>query len=248
MGDMYDAVSHALHARNHEPEGLKKTLLVSSAAHVLLMLCASIAPASWWQRTHEAPRDVMTISLGPSAPGADTGGMTSIGARPVQQVVQNAPTAQPTRRPATATSEMTLPQEKPRVALKPITGSDLRSGNAVAETGANTNSIGLSSRTGGTDGQFNIGAFCCPEYIALMFQRIHQNWNARQGSGGITTMKFTIQRDGTLTDIQMVRSSSNQTLDFLAQRALLAIRQLPMLPEAYPHPTLVINLDFEYQR
>ncbi len=37
-------------------------------------------------------------------------------------------------------------------------------------------------------------------------------------------------------------------LDFLAQRALLAVRQLPPLPAEYTNPTLVVNLAFEYQR
>jgi hypothetical protein len=37
-------------------------------------------------------------------------------------------------------------------------------------------------------------------------------------------------------------------LDFLAHRALLAVRQLPPLPDAYTNPTLVVTLEFEYQR
>jgi hypothetical protein len=37
-------------------------------------------------------------------------------------------------------------------------------------------------------------------------------------------------------------------LDFLANRAMLAVRQLPPLPAEYTNPTLVIDLQFEYQR
>jgi TonB family protein len=61
-------------------------------------------------------------------------------------------------------------------------------------------------------------------------------------------MQFTIQRDGTLSDIKVLRSSGNQMLDFLANRALLAVRQLPPLPPEYTNPTLVVDLQFEYQR
>ena len=62
-----------------------------------------------------------------------------------------------------------------------------------------------------------------------MVAKINQNWNSRQSAAGITTMQFTIQRDGMLTDIKVLRSSGNQMLDFLANRALLAVRQLPPL-------------------
>ena len=47
--------------------------------------------------------------------------------------------------------------------------------------------------------QINVGDFCCPEYIAAMNQRITENWNANQGAAGTAVMKFTIQRDGTMT-------------------------------------------------
>jgi len=57
-----------------------------------------------------------------------------------------------------------------------------------------------------------------------------------------------IQRDGRITDITVVQSSGYQMLDFLAQRALMAVSPLPPLPQAYSNSTLTINLQFEYQR
>jgi periplasmic protein TonB len=255
---MYDDVSHALHTRLYEPEGLKATLLVSSAAHVLLMVAVVMAPASWWQRSAAAPRDVMTISLGPT-PGPRTEGMTSMGSAPAREVVPEVSTPPPARRPAATTREMppemtttetttakvTAPEMTAPVMTAPVKTAPPEEPRVAAETGSG----GLRAGGGGiTAGRFNVGEFCCPEYIATMLQRIEQNWSSRQGSGGVTTMKFTIQRDGTLTDIQVARSSANQTLDFLAQRALLAVRQLSPLPAEYPHPTLVVNLDFESQR
>ena len=47
---MDDAVSDALYARTRGPEGLTKMLLVSGAAHVVLMMLAALAPASFWLR------------------------------------------------------------------------------------------------------------------------------------------------------------------------------------------------------
>jgi TonB family protein len=261
---MHDAVSQALYGRSREAQGnLSRMLGVSVALHVGMIVFLVFAPAHWWQRPLQTPQNVMTISLG-GAPGPRSGGMTSISSRPIQQAVEDLPKVTPNRPPAAKTPEMVEPIAKPKPAKetptpvrdapkesntrKPTVGSQVREGSAKAETGAQTNSVGLSTGGGGTGGQINVGDFCCPEYIAGMVAKIHQNWNPRQTSIGITTMKFTIQRDGTLTDIQVSRSSSNQMLDFLAQRALLAVRQLPPLPAEYTNPTLVVNLDFEYQR
>ena len=61
-------------------------------------------------------------------------------------------------------------------------------------------------------------------------------------------MKFTIQRDGTLTDVAVEQSSGNRALDLAASARCCLTRQLPPLPAAYPNPTLTVHLTFEYQR
>jgi periplasmic protein TonB len=261
---MHDAVSQALYGRSREPQGsLTRMISVSAALHVGMIVLLVFVPAHWWQRPLQRPANVMTISLG-GAPGPRSGGMTSISSRPVQQAVADLPKVTPNRPPAAKTPEMVEPIAKPKPAKetptpirdapkdsntrKPSVGAQTQEGTAKAETGATTNSIGLSTGGGGTGGQINVGNFCCPEYIAGMVSKVHQNWNSRQSSGGITTMQFTINRDGTLTNIQVLRSSGNQMLDFLANRALLAVRQLPPLPAEYTNPTLVVDLQFEYQR
>ena len=109
--------------------------------------------------------------------------------------------------------------------------------------------VGLSvNAAGGTGRQLNVGDFCCPDYLGTVVQRIRQNWNSGRGANAVATMTFTIQRDGTIAHVQLTRSSGNQMLDFLAERALLAARQLPPLPDAYPNASLTIDLEFEYQR
>lgn len=261
---MHDAVSQALYSRSREDQGsLTRTVGLSAALHVGMIVLIAFAPAHWWQRPTQTPQNVMTISLG-GAPGPRSGGMTSISSRPVQQAVENLPKVTPNRPPAAKTPEMVEPIAKPKPAKetptpvrdapkesntrKPSVGARTQEGTAKAETGATTNSIGLSTGGGGTGGQINVGNFCCPEYIAGMVSKVHQNWNSRQAAAGITTMQFTIQRDGTLNEIRVLRSSGNQMLDFLANRALLAVRQLPPLPAEYTNPTLVVDLQFEYQR
>jgi protein TonB len=263
---MDDAVSNVLDARTHGSAGLAKMLLASVAAHIALMTFAALAPTSLWQRPTPARSATVTIDLGPAAPGADSGGLTSLGVRPVQRVVADQPMTRPTPPPAARTPESVLPELAPRITTRPtpppvdhaprdargrtpVDGSETRAGDASAATAAQSTSTGLStSIAGGGSAQPAIGDFCCPDYIAAMFRRIHQHWNAGSGVNASAVMTFAIQRDGTITQMRLTRSSGNQMLDFLAERALRAVGQLPPLPDAYPHQALVLDLEFKYQR
>ncbi len=80
-----------------------------------------------------------------------------------------------------------------------------------------------------------------------MTRRVRESWNSKQGVSGITVMRFTILRDGRITDIA-VEQSAGYVLDLTAQGALQKLRQLPPLPPAYTNPNLTIYLRFEYQR
>ena len=81
-----------------------------------------------------------------------------------------------------------------------------------------------------------------------MVDLVRRNWDSKQQSVGLTTVKYTIQRDGTLTAVQVEKSSGYATLDLLANRAVLLTRKLPPLPAAFSEPSLTVHLVFEYQR
>jgi TonB family protein len=129
----------------------------------------------------------------------------------------------------------------------PTRGPRERLGSTIAETGGAGVGLGLSTGGGGTGGEINLGDFCCPEYLSTMLQLIQRNWNEKQQVGGVTTMRFTIRRDGTIGDIAVARSSGYTALDLAAHRAL-GLTRLPPLPAAYTNPQLTINLNFQYQR
>ena len=57
---------------------------LSIVAHVVLLAGLAFIPTNWSGEADEAETLVMTISLG-GAPGAQSGGMTPIGGRPVQE-------------------------------------------------------------------------------------------------------------------------------------------------------------------
>lgn len=234
----------------------------SVAAHLLLLAVVYLAPASWLGGLHDVePENVMTISLG-GPPGPRTG-LTTMGGRPVQTVpTETKKIIEPVRPPAAREPEMIEPRRdapkrsetKVRDTAKdprsrtPTTGADIRKGTAVADTSGRGQGFGLSSGGGGTGSYLDTANFCCPEYIATMLDLVNRNWDSKQQSAGTVVVKYTIQRDGRLTDVLVEKSSGYQTLDFVASRALQLTRQLPPLPAAFTEPSLTVHLVFEYQR
>lgn len=258
-----DLVSSTLAARAHEPAGLRKMLLVSGAAHIALVAVMVILPGMFGFIS-APPETVMTISLG-GAPGPQSGGMTPISGRPVQQVAPTPelPRPQPVRPPAPKPPEMVEPVAKPRptpprppvkqapektAGRTPTTGAETREGRGQTDTGSQSTETGLSTGGGGGGGQISLGDFCDPQYLGRMISLIHQNWNSRQSVVGKPIVRFVIQRNGTLTDISMRQSSGYVVLDMMAQRAVQQTRAIPPLPPCYPHSSFIVNLTFEYIR
>jgi TonB family protein len=122
-------------------------------------------------------------------------------------------------------------------------------GSAVADTGARGQGFGLSTGGGGGSGvRLDVANFCCPEYIVTVVERIRTSWNDRAEVPGQVEVKFTIQRNGRITDVQVERSSGYIALDMNAQRALVSTAQVPELPSGFTNPTLTVYLTFDYTR
>jgi TonB family protein len=261
-------VTDVLRARRQEPGGLASMAAVSAAVHVLLFATLLLGPLRWLGRPIEQPKSVMTISLGGAGDGPRSGGLTAIGGRPVQTTepapvreavrppaatVPEMVSAKPNAKPAKPTTAKPLPPDTPTTSEargKALTrGEEVRPGNALADTGARGTGFGLSTGGGaGSGSTLDVADFCCPDYIVLMVDKIKSNWNQQVEVPGLVIVKFTIQRDGRLTDVSTERSSGTLSLDQNAQRAVLVTRQLTALPAAFPNPTLTVHLNFQYQR
>jgi TonB family protein len=259
-------VSDVLRDRMQRPGGLQRMLTVSTSVHLVLAAALVFAPGGLLHRT-TTPPTVMTISLGGGGAGVENGGMTAIGGRPVQEVKPPDEPAkrEPVRPPAAKAPEMTMPLPNARVTKAsparparsapeeargrtPTRGAQVEAGSAIADTGVRGQGFGLSSGGGpGSGSVLDVADFCCPEYIATMMTSIRRAWNMNQGATGQSVVKFTIQRDGRLTDVSVFQSSGIATLDLAAQRAVLQTRTLPPLPEQFPNPTLTVRLTFNYQ-
>jgi TonB family protein len=261
-----EPVSDILLSRSREPAGIRTMLGVSVVIHVVVALVLLLMPGTLGMRAEGMPRTVMTISLG-GAPGPQVGGRNPLGGRPIQTTIPMPKPLrpQPLPPPAARTPAMTIPapsakatakratstppvREAPDEAKgqKPIFGEQERFGSAVAETGG-VGFGGLTTGGGGTTGYLDVGDFCCPDYLSTMQRLILGNWNSRQQVASAVMIKFSIQRDGRITDVTVEKSSGYTVLDVNAQRALMVTR-LPALPSAFPDSVLTVHLIFEYQR
>jgi TonB family protein len=259
-------VTDVLRDRRHEPDGLASMAAVSVAVHAAIVAFVVLGPLHWSNKPVDEHKTLMTISLGGAGEGVRSGGLTAIGGRPVQ-TAEPAPVREAVRPPAAAVPEMVVPKPnaKPAKPTKPTPapaqatpdargktltrGEEVRPGNAIAETGARGQGFGLSTGGGaGSGSTLDVADFCCPDYLVLMIDKIRANWSQQVEVSGTVVVKFTIQRDGRLTDTDVERSSGTLSLDQNAKRAVMVTRQLTSLPSAFPNPTLTVHLNFQYQR
>lgn len=89
------------------------------------------------------------------------------------------------------------------------------------------------------------------QWINHFGNEAYRNWIVPEavylGFGGQCEFEFTVERDGTVSDIRLLRSAGPQRggLDRAARNALLGSRLLP-LPADYPSPRVVIRVIFSY--
>jgi TonB family protein len=263
MQSITDLVRH----RAAAGDGLGRTCAISLAGHVVLMAAIVLFPSAFVAGVEtESTADVMTISLGGPV-GPSTGGQEALAARPVQEVLplEEANRPQWIQPPTPAPPEMILPTEDTgrRAEVEdvpvesapdesrgrtPTRGPELREGSALAETGSEGDGVGLSAGGLGASGELDVQAFCCPQYLAVMREMIRNRWDNRQRVTGAVTMKFTVQRDGRITDVERETTSGYFALDQSAERALRYTAQLPPLPGAFDEDSLTVHLDFQYRR
>src|SRR5439155_12523456 len=121
------------------------------------------------------------------------------------------PNARPTK--AAPRSEVKAAPDEAR-GRTPTRGAEKTAGSTVADTGVRGQGFGLSSGGGpGSGSTLDVADFCCPEYLATMMLQIRRGWNPNQGATGLAIVKFTIQRNGMLTDVTIFKTSGTPTLD-----------------------------------
>ena len=89
-------------------------------------------------------------------------------------------------------------------------------------------------------------------YAQSMVSRIRVNWYAnmpqliRTGIGGVVTIRFTIQRDGRITEVIILKSSGHPPYDFAARKAIELSSPLNPLPSDFPNANERVTAMFYY--
>jgi TonB family protein len=237
-------------------------VVISLAVHSVVIAGLILAPTDWFASRAPTRERPMTVSIQGSS-GPDTGGMTAMSNRTVTQedpaarhaVTPPAPKAPEIPAPESV-AKPTPPKPTPKVdkpdkarTAKPSLGTEIRKGDARAETGAQAVPFGgLASSSGGMGGVRTEGDFCCPEYLEAMKRAIYTAWNQNQGAPGRVEVRFTIRKDGMLTNVEVEKASGNPLLDLDSRRAVLVTQRLQPLPDRYTRPALTVYLLFEYKR
>ncbi len=83
-------------------------------------------------------------------------------------------------------------------------------------------------------------------YLGSVQAKIEQFFRPPTGVKGqyMTTVGFVIQKDGSVSDIQLVKNSGNSFLDLAAERAIRAAGKFGRLPAQYEQNQLIIHYEF----
>ena len=261
---MKNDTSQVLSKRSDTGDRLRRHVMVSLTAHGLVLGTLLFGPTAWIQGDEAEVFNIMSIRLG-GAEGPGEGGLTPLGARPIQEVISMPEARRPQwiQPPADTAPDVVVPaEEAPRLEPKSevetapeeargrqlTRGPRLQNGMAMADTGAKGMGVGLSAGgLGGTGTEISLANFCCPEYLGTMMSLIQQRWDSNQRTTGVTIVRFTVQRNGSIKGVGVDRSSGYTALDLSAKRAVLMTKQLPPLPSAFTENGLTVRLTFEYR-
>lgn len=266
---MNDPVLRVLVARQSLVDaGYSRSLLLSGAAHATtffaILILALLTPK----------RPIINVIEGFAVPLPKGGGMPRAAEPPAETPTETAPPAPveaPRAAPkAPAPVKLIKPETVvPKKGLAPvdlkrsvkdrklesreratekISQKDPSAGRVAATPGAASAATGLdfTAQTpgvlNGTTGPTGPLGF----YLAAAQNKIWATWTRqiRPELAGNVKVAFTIHRDGSVDEVEIIESSGSPTVDRLAERAVIST-QLGPLPNGYEKETLVVHANFK---
>lgn len=83
-------------------------------------------------------------------------------------------------------------------------------------------------------------------YYRNVYTQVSRGWSRGSVVAGVTRVRFYIQKDGAIVQVQVVKSSGRSFLDSRSKRAVKRVSGLPPLPQGFQGDRLIINIDFDY--
>jgi TonB family protein len=131
----------------------------------------------------------------------------------------------------------------------------------VASLGGDQQGPDLNGAAGGEKGfaqdgplSFESQWFDWGDYAEGMVSRIRVNWYSNMphliqtGLKGVVTIRFTIHRDGSITDVIILQSSGVPPYDFAAKKGIELSSPLNPLPTNFPNDTERVTAMFYYNQ
>ena len=179
-----------------------------------------------------------------------------------QQPQQQAPAASASEQaPQVDTDRLVYRQQTTNAAAASGTvdwKSAIREVGKVASLGGG-DGLDLGDITGGEQGSAEQGPLSFEtqwydwgDYAQSMVSRIRVNWYAnmpqiiRTGIQGVVTIRFTIHRDGRISDVTILKSSGVPPYDHAAKKAIELSSPLNPLPKDFPNQTERVTAMFYY--
>jgi TonB family protein len=87
-------------------------------------------------------------------------------------------------------------------------------------------------------------------YLNVILTRLSENWlDPYLGQAQVltATVVFVIEKDGTVREVKLEKTSGDRTYDESCTRALLVTDRFPPLPPEFTGPRLKLHLEFEHK-
>jgi TonB family protein len=106
--------------------------------------------------------------------------------------------------------------------------------------------VGVGFGADGWKGSGGAGNFPYQWYIQSVKKKLDQNWNVSSGYSRriYAQTAFTIQKNGSVSDVEIEESSGNSVFDSEARRAVQLSAPFPPLPRGFEEPTLRVHVRF----
>jgi TonB family protein len=183
---------------------------------------------------------------------------------PTQEAANAAPQPQQqASTSATAQAPSTLAYRQPAQANAAAVNwrNAIKEVGKVASLGGGQQGIDINGAAGGEKGfaqdgplSFESQWYDWGDYAEGMVSRIRVNWYSNMphliqtGLKGVVTIRFTIHRDGHITDVTILQSSGVPPYDFAAKKGIELSSPLNPLPKDFPNDTERVTAMFYYNQ
>jgi TonB family protein len=211
----------------------------------------------------QRPGDGSRIFTPPKQASSDQNQNTQSPAQQAANAAQEQAAAQPPSNTSQAPSTLTYRQPtQASVASGPVNWRNaIKEVGKVASLGGGQQGFDLNGAAGGDKGfaqdgplSFESQWFDWGDYAEGMVNRIRVNWYSNMphliqtGLKGVVTIRFTIHRDGSITDVTILSSSGVPPYDFAAKKGIELSSPLSPLPKDFPNDTERVTAMFYYNQ